>query len=209
MRTIALFASLSPTNGYPKMALISAASARVAPPPSMPLAAASVATQPAALGARLFCVGNPSNVDLESLADGGEGIEFEPPTFHTSVGECLGYIDPATQAAMAAQQARGRAPTRGELKLVAEAAPVGACEGTYLQHSCWTYWGHSGAPLFDEAGRVAGLHCAWDDRTGMRHGQKLQHLQRVLELAAAPSKKAKRVAAGANSKRGANKRRRR
>ena len=25
-------------------------------------------------------------------------------------------------------------------------------EGGYLQHSCWTYWGHSGAPRFDAAG---------------------------------------------------------
>ena len=36
--------------------------------------------------------------------------------------------------------------------MVAEAAPVGPEEGGYLQHSCWTYWGHSGAPLFDATG---------------------------------------------------------
>lgn len=139
------------------------------------LPAAAVAQTDVAKGERLFCVGNPSNVDLESLADSG-GIEFEPPTWHTSVGMCEGYVDPSTQAAAAAQQARGRAPTRGELKSILDAAPVGATEGTYMQHSCWTYWGHSGAPLFNEEGCVAGLHCAWDDRTGARHGQKLQHL---------------------------------
>ena len=37
-----------------------------------------------------------------------------------------------------------------------EAAPVDAARGSYLQHSCWTYWGHSGAPLFDERGEVRG-----------------------------------------------------
>ena len=165
-----------------------------------PLPAAEVAEEAVALGGRLFCVGNPSNVDLESLSEGG--IEFEPPTWHTSVGRCEGYMDPEVQAARDAQKARGRAPTRGELKSVADAAPVSAVAGSYLQHSCWTYWGHSGAPLFNERGEVAGLHCAWDDMTvaicietdefcikndgfcikngdfnanikGMRHGQKL------------------------------------
>ena len=52
---------------------------------------------------------------------------------------------------------------------------------TYLQHSCWTYWGHSGAPLFNERGQVVGLHSAWDDRSGIRHGQQLKHLQAALD----------------------------
>ena len=155
------------------------------------LPSASVAEEPASLGEELFCVGNPSNVDLESLSEGG--IEFEPPTWHTSVGKCEGYLDPDVQAARATQQARGRAPTRGELKSVVEAPTVDAEQGTYLQHSCWTYWGHSGAPLFSSAvgghghHRVNGLHCAWDDRTGMRHGQKLQYLLDVIAKAAEPA----------------------
>lgn len=62
-----------------------------------------------------------------------------------------------------------------------------ADDGGYLRHSCWTYWGHSGAPLFDAAGRVCGLHCAWDDRTGMRHGQKLPHLLGAMRAAAGPA----------------------
>eukprot|EP01043_Picozoa_sp_COSAG02_P005617 COSAG02_NODE_153_length_33128_cov_10.471253_12_plen_482_part_00 len=151
-----------------------------------PLPAAAVAQTAATLGERLFCVGNPSNVDLESLAATGS-IEFEPPTWHASVGMCEGYLDPSVQAAAAAQQARGRAPTRGELKSILDASPVGATEGTYMHHSCWTYWGHSGAPLFDEEGRVTGLHCAWDDRTGARHGQKLQHLLDTIASAGEPA----------------------
>jgi len=39
-----------------------------------------------------------------------------------------------------------------------------------LQHSCWTYWGHSGAPLLTTRGEVAGLHSSWDDETQTRHG---------------------------------------
>ena len=166
---------------------------------SRALPAAVVSDTAAALGDRLFCIGNPSNVDLESLRRGC--IDFEPPTWHASVGCCEGYTDPSVQAARDAQRARGRAPTRGELQRVIEAAPVAAEEGLYLQHSCWTYWGHSGAPLFDERGRVVGLHCAWDDGTGMRHGQKLQHLRAALAAAAAapplgPAAKGRRAADG-------------
>jgi len=157
-----------------------------------PLPSAEIAEDACEAGERLFCIGNPSNVDMESCSrgSGGEGstststtrgsIEFEPPTFHTSVGTCVGYKNIVAQRKQWEQAGRGRAPTRGELKTVAEAKPAGAQEGGFLQHSCWTYWGHSGAPLFDGQGRVMGLHCAWDDRTGMRHGQKVQHLERCL-----------------------------
>ena len=120
-------------------------------------------------------------MDLENL-EGGES-EFEPPTWHTSVGSCLGYVNPDIQEEMDAQRERGRAPTRGERERLQNAAPIKSESGGYLQHSCWTYWGHSGAPLFNQVGHVVGLHCAWDDRTGMRHGQKLKHLQEVLLMA--------------------------
>merc|ERR1719482_925745 len=72
--------------------------------------------------------------------------------------------------------ARGRPPTRGEVKQLSEAVAVSADVGTTLQHTCWTYWGHSGAPLFDEAGGVCGLHASWDRHVGMRHAQKLDRL---------------------------------
>ena len=121
-------------------------------PPTVLPPSAVVAAEPVELGMPLFCIGNPSTIDLESLKGSGSSTEFEPPTWHTSVGCCEGYVAPATQAARDAQSARGRPPTRGELKLVAEAAAVASDEGGYLQHSCWTYWGHSGAPLFDAAG---------------------------------------------------------
>ena len=147
-----------------------------APPP-----ASSISSSPVELGSRLFCIGNPSNVDLESL--GGGSSEFEPPTWHVSVGECLGYVNPEVQALVDAQLTRGRAATRGEKAMLNNPQPVDSARGGYLQHSCWTYWGHSGAPIFNEQGNVVGLHCAWDDTTGMRHGQKLAHLQQAIQLA--------------------------
>lgn len=36
-------------------------------------------------------------------------------------------------------------------------------------HDAWTYWGHSGSPLFDEHGRIVALHNSWDSSTAMRH----------------------------------------
>ena len=147
-----------------------------------PLPAAALAAQGATAGASLFCVGNPSSIDLESLRSEAS-IEFEPPAWHASAGRCEGYLGAATAEMAAVQRARGRAPTRGELKAVADAAPAEEAQGVLMEHSCWTYWGHSGAPLFDERGLVAAIHCAWDDRTGMRQAQKLGVLQAVLRKA--------------------------
>jgi hypothetical protein len=139
------------------------------------LPSSSLASTACRQGDRLFSIGNPSNVNLES--NRGK-VHFEPPTWHASVGACQGYMDLEAQRALAEQSDRGRAPTRGEKKRVSEApAQREETDGGYLRHSCWTYWGHSGAPLYNENGEIAGMHCAWDDRTGMRHGQKLSHLK--------------------------------
>lgn len=54
-----------------------------------------------------------------------------------------------------------------------------------LQHSCWTYWGHSGAPLLTTRGEVAGLHSSWDDETLTRHGvhvTALKHFFDTIEI---------------------------
>ena len=95
---------------------------------------------------RLFCIGNPSKIDLERSGS----IEFSPPTWHMSVGAVEG-----------SGGSEGR--------------------GGFLQHSCWTYWGHSGAPLFDSLGRLVSLHCAWDPNSGIRQGQHLEHLLAALK----------------------------
>ena len=145
------------------------------------LPSAAVATEPVERGGRLFCVGNPSNVDLEKIGHGR--IEFDPPTWHGSEGTCMGYEDATSAALRESMASRGRPPTRGELKQVAEACAVDAAAGTTLMHTCWTYWGHSGAPLIDASGKVCGLHCSWDPHSGMRHAQKLEHLQTVLAKA--------------------------
>ena len=88
----------------------------------------------------LFCIGNPSNINLE--CDTEEGNDFDPKIFHLSFGKLeMEHND------------------NDEL-------------GGY-GHSCWTYWGHSGAPIFNENGEVVSLHNSWNDETGLRHGVKL------------------------------------
>lgn len=49
-------------------------------------------------------------------------------------------------------------------------------------HDCWTYWGHSGAPLMLRAtGELVGLHSSWDDQSGMRRGVPLVALRAFLD----------------------------
>jgi len=142
--------------------------------------AAKVASDAVSRGAKLFCIGNPSNVDLESQEE--EELELEPPAWHVSVGTCEGYLDPSNHKKMIQQNVSDRPPKHGGSTARRNAAPVEAEAGSLLLHSCWTYWGHSGAPLFDECGKVVGLHCAWDERSGIRHGQNLHHIHEILSL---------------------------
>jgi len=80
----------------------------------------------------------------------GEKTNYQP--FHVSVGSIRGY--------------------NGD--------PLGNQELGRLMHDAWTYWGHSGSPLFDHAGRIVGLHNSWDSKNAMRHGVPLQALQEFL-----------------------------
>jgi len=90
----------------------------------------------------LVCIGHPGSEDLETSKP---GIKTNYDVLHVSTGTFRGY-------------ASGQ-----DVQVNAE---IGA-----LMHDCWTYWGHSGAPLVEQrSGRLIGLHSSWDDRTGMRRG---------------------------------------
>lgn len=150
------------------------------------LSSACLALASPEYGNKLFTVGNPSNIDLESNSN--DTIEFEPPIFHFSVGRCEGYSSSATFLLRSQIAERGRAPTRGELKKLMPAIESCAATGVIMEHSCWTYWGHSGAPIFNDEGMVVGLHSSWCDRTGIRFATKLEHLQACLEASRAKLK---------------------
>ena len=54
--------------------------------------------------------------------------------------------------------------------------PLGSQSLGRLKHDAWTYWGHSGSPIFDHSGHIVGMHNSWDSTTAMRHGVPLQAL---------------------------------
>ena len=113
---------------------------------------ASVADVPPPVASKLLCVGHPGGEDLEA---GRPGVKTNYDVLHVSTGAYRG---------LAAGQD------------VQDNSEIGA-----LMHDCWTYWGHSGAPLAElKTGRLIGLHSSWDDSTGMRRGVPLEALTEFL-----------------------------
>jgi hypothetical protein len=90
---------------------------------------------------QLICIGQPGRDDLE--AEGNKKTKYN--LIEISKGRLKGMV-------------KGQDPQ--------DNAEIGS-----LMHDCWTYWGHSGAPLISaEEGGLVGLHSSWDDKTAMRHG---------------------------------------
>ncbi|KAF9877955.1 at hook domain-containing protein family protein [Colletotrichum karsti] len=111
------------------------------------------ATSPPPIGSRLICVGHPGSEDLEAAEP---GVETGYDVLHLSTGTFRGCAE--------GQDAQDN-------------SEIGA-----LMHTCWTYWGHSGAPLIERKnGGLVGLHSSWDDETGMRRGVALEAIRGFLE----------------------------
>ncbi|KAL6850638.1 hypothetical protein ACO1O0_007762 [Amphichorda felina] len=103
--------------------------------------------------ARLLCVGHPGSEDLEASIPGAQ------TNYDTLV--------------LSAGIFRGLAPGQDPQ----DNSEIGA-----LMHTCWTYWGHSGAPLVDrKTGALVGVHSSWDDETAMRRGVAWEALNEFLE----------------------------
>lgn len=101
---------------------------------------------------QLVCVGHPGSEDLENSLP---GIKTNYDTLYMSAGAFRG-------------NAKGQD--------VQDNSEIGA-----LKHDCWTYWGHSGAPLvLRKTGELVGLHSSWDSSTGMRRGIPLEAIQAFL-----------------------------
>nr|RBQ94866.1 hypothetical protein FVER53263_10290 [Fusarium verticillioides] len=111
-----------------------------------PFPCARVATSPPKFSTELLCIGHPGSEDLEAEHS---GVKTEYDTLVLTEGTFRGLDkdqDPQDNS------------------------DIGA-----LKHSCWTYWGHSGAGLFDrKTGALVGVHSSWDDKTGMRRGVPLE-----------------------------------
>lgn len=105
------------------------------------------------LRSKLVCVGHPGSEDLEV---GRPGVKTGYDILCVSTGVFRGHA--------AGQNLQDN-------------SEIGA-----LMHDCWTYWGHSGAPLVDRrTGELVGLHSSWDDVTAMRRGIALEAIQEFLE----------------------------
>ena len=113
----------------------------------------TLAEVPPRLRAALVCIGHPGSVDLEVAQP---GVKTGYDVLHVSTGVFRGY-----------------APDQD----LHDNSEIGA-----LKHDCWTYWGHSGAPLIEQStSRLIGLHSSWDEITGTRRGVPLDAIQQFLQ----------------------------
>ena len=63
--------------------------------------------------------------------------------------------------------------------------PLGRQKLGRTKHDAWTYWGHSGSPLFNKKGQIVAMHNSWDSRTAMRHAVPHQAIVHFLKKAKA------------------------
>jgi len=86
-----------------------------------------------------------------TLTPDGEPTGYQ--RFHVSTGKIRGFLDD----------------------------PLGDQSLGRTKHDAWTYWGHSGSPLFSARGALVALHNSWDSTTGMRHAVTWQAIVHFLE----------------------------
>ncbi|KAM7185436.1 Trypsin-like cysteine/serine peptidase domain containing protein [Naviculisporaceae sp. PSN 640] len=125
-------------------------------PTNLQLQVASLAECSPPPGTALVCIGHPGSEDLETAR---RGVKTNYDVLHVSIGSFRGIADGQD---------------------VQDNEDIGA-----LMHDCWTYWGHSGAPLLDrKTGKLVGLHSSWDDQTGMRRGVAVEAIKEFLQACA-------------------------
>ncbi|TXB99488.1 hypothetical protein FocTR4_00014303 [Fusarium oxysporum f. sp. cubense] len=121
--------------------------------PHRPFPRARIATSPPKFNTELICIGHPGSEDLEAERS---GVKTEYDTLVLTEGTFRGLN-------------KNQDPQ--------DNSEIGA-----LKHSCWTYWGHSGAALFDRKTRaLVGVHSSWDDKTRMRRGVPLEAVVAFVE----------------------------
>ena len=52
-----------------------------------------------------------------------------------------------------------------------------------VEYDAWTYWGHSGCPLFNERGQIVAIHNSWDSKTRLRHAVTYEAIVHSLRAA--------------------------
>ena len=95
------------------------------------------------IGENIFCIGNPC---FEMYNNNGKLEKNKYKPFWISFGKIKGYM-------------------KGGIYCENDLGP--------LIHNCWTYWGHSGAPIFNIKGEIVGMHNSWNEKNANRHGNSL------------------------------------
>ena len=101
-------------------------------------------------GKKVFCIGNPC-FTMEDDDGNIENNEYKP--FWISFGKIKGYL-------------------KDPIYCKNDLGP--------LIHNCWTYWGHSGAPIFNFDGELVGMHNSWNEKNADRHGNSLLGINKFL-----------------------------
>lgn len=93
-----------------------------------------ISPTPPKKNAQIICIGHPGDEDLEASKP---GVKTNYGVIHISYGRYRGIAEGAD---------------------VHDNSEIGA-----LMHDCWTYWGHSGAPLCTRKnGSAVGMHSSWE-----------------------------------------------
>ncbi|MEX0777415.1 MAG: serine protease [Phycisphaeraceae bacterium] len=94
---------------------------------------------------------------------------------------CIGQPEPHTPAG----KPSGFGPFHVSAGTILEVGtdPLGDQSLGSIRHDAWTYWGHSGSPLFDLRGRIVALHNSWDVTHGQRHAVSLAAIEQFLQEA--------------------------
>ena len=98
----------------------------------------------------IFCIGNPGFIMYDEEGN-LDKKEYKP--FWISFGKIKGYL-------------------KDQIYCKNDLGP--------LIHNCWTYWGHSGAPLFNFDGELIGMHNSWNEKNADRHGNSLLGINKFL-----------------------------
>ncbi len=102
-----------------------------------------------------------------AAVEGSEVIVIGMPGKRTPSGEATGY----QPWHVSSGEIRGFLPDRAD----------GDQHLGRAKHDAWTYWGHSGSPLFDTRGAIVALHNSWDSKTAMRHAVPWEAIVKFLE----------------------------
>jgi len=132
------------------------------------------------------CVAIDRHLDLALCRlKGGRGLPVapiadEPPAQGDRV-VCIGNPGPRTPSG----KATGYRPFHVSVGSIRgfNGNPLGSQKLGRTRHDAWTYWGHSGSPLFNDAGKVVALHNSWDSTTSLRRAVPLQAIQDFLRRA--------------------------